>query len=90
VSDPRPAPPRELAEEIGLVSTAKPVLLDALPDGGIELSTDLDANITISGVPSLVRCEIAAFRYSVLRTAAQITRFVRTCLRIDSVLHVSV
>ena len=40
--------------------------------------------ICFSGVPSLARCEIAAFRYRVLHAAAQLTRSARrTCLRID-------
>ena len=40
--------------------------------------------ICFTGVPSLARCEIAAFRYRVLHTAAQLTRSARqTRLRID-------
>jgi DDE family transposase len=40
--------------------------------------------ICFSGVPSLARREIAAFRYRVLHAAAQLTRSAhRTCLRID-------
>jgi hypothetical protein len=40
--------------------------------------------ICFAGVPSLARCEIAAFRYRVLHAAAQLTRSARrTCLRID-------
>ncbi len=40
--------------------------------------------ICFTGVPSLARCEIAAFRYRVLHAAAQLTRSARrTCLRID-------
>jgi hypothetical protein len=40
--------------------------------------------ICFSHVPSLARCEIAAFRYRVLHAAAQLTRSARqVCLRID-------
>jgi hypothetical protein len=40
--------------------------------------------ICFAHVPSLARCEIAAFRYRVLHAAAQLTRSARrTCLRID-------
>jgi hypothetical protein len=40
--------------------------------------------ICFTHVPSLARCEIAAFRYRVLHVAAQLTRSGRrTCLRID-------
>ena len=40
--------------------------------------------ICFAHVPSLARCEIAAFRYRVLHTAAQLTRSARqVCLRID-------
>jgi len=40
--------------------------------------------ICFAHVPSLARCEIAAFRYRVLHVAAQLTRSARrTCLRID-------
>lgn len=40
--------------------------------------------VCFTQVPSLARCEIAAFRYRVLHAAAQLTRSARrTCLRID-------
>ena len=40
--------------------------------------------ICFASVPSLARCEIAAFRYRVLHVAAQLTRSARrACLRID-------
>src|SRR5512133_3719738 len=40
--------------------------------------------ICFAHMPSLARCEIAAFRYRVLHVAAQLTRSARrTCLRID-------
>jgi len=40
--------------------------------------------ICFAHLPSLARCEIAAFRYRVLHAAAQLTRSARrTCLRID-------
>ena len=40
--------------------------------------------ICFTHVPSLARCEIAAFRYRVLHVAAQLTRSARrACLRID-------
>ena len=40
--------------------------------------------ICFAHVPSLARCEIAAFRYRVLHAAAQRTRSAhRTCLKID-------
>jgi Transposase DDE domain group 1 len=40
--------------------------------------------ICFGHVPSLARCEIAAFRYRVLHVAAQLTRSARqACLRID-------
>src|SRR6266516_698387 len=40
--------------------------------------------ICFAHVPSLARCEIAAFRYQVLHVAAQLTRSARrTCLHID-------
>jgi hypothetical protein len=40
--------------------------------------------ICFAHVPSLARCEIAAFRYRMLHVAAQLTRSARrTCLRID-------
>jgi hypothetical protein len=40
--------------------------------------------ICFAHVPSLARCEIAAFRYRVLHAAARLTRSARrTCLRID-------
>jgi Transposase DDE domain group 1 len=40
--------------------------------------------ICFAHLPSLARCEIAAFRYRVLHVAAQLTRSARrTCLRID-------
>ncbi len=40
--------------------------------------------ICFAHLPSLARCEIAAFRYRVLHVAAQLTRSARqACLKID-------